>query len=117
FRRTRRELGDPDHRALAVADIVVALDETGALGIRRGAFRVVDRHRIGRPDFAARNVGPRRRADPGHDLVSGDDSVTDRVMAGDDAAYLQCHVVLPVPSLATGGAAVHPSRRGLSGAP
>ncbi len=52
FGRAGGEFGDPDDGALARADVVVAGDEPLALG-GVGGLRIVGRHPIGRPDFAA----------------------------------------------------------------
>jgi hypothetical protein len=94
-RRAGCEGGDADHCALAAADIVVTLDETGALRVARRPFGIVDRHRIGRPNLDPRDARPRRAFGGVKGLVGGDDRATPGVMPGDDAAHIQSHLILP----------------------
>src|SRR6185312_6845009 len=93
FGSTGQELGDADPRALAIAAIVVALDE--ALALRRlGLGRIVDRHRIARPDLAAGQIGP-AALDGVERLVARDDGLAVFVMTGDHPAHRECHALLP----------------------
>src|SRR5439155_7012304 len=89
------EFGDPDDRTLARADIVVARDKAFALcGL--GGFRIVSRHLIGRPDFAAGDVRAAQPADRREALVGPDDRLAVVVVPGDDAPYLQSHGYPPL---------------------
>ena len=87
FGRAGCELGDANDRALARTDIIVAHDKALPLR-RRSCFGIVDRHLVGRPDLAARDVGAGRGADPLHALVARDDCLAVGIVPGDDAAYL-----------------------------
>ena len=81
---------DPDARALAIADVIVVGDEPFALG-RFARFRIVDRHRVGRPDLATGDVRAPQAADGRHTLIGLDDGFAVRVVPGDDAPYFKSH--------------------------
>jgi hypothetical protein len=88
------EFGDADHGSLAGAHVIVPGDEPFAL--RRFAFiRIVDRHPICRPDFAAGDVRAPEPADRGEAFVGLDHGLAVCVMPGDDAPYFQSHGFLP----------------------
>ena len=101
FGRARGEFGDPYDGALARADVVVAGDEPFALrGV--GGFRIVGRHPIGRPDFAAGDVRSSQPAGGREAFVGFDDRLAVGVVPGDDAPYFQSHGCPPLVSLGIG---------------
>src|SRR5205814_7120299 len=108
FGRARREFGDPDDTPLAGADVIVAYDETFLL-CRSGRLGIVDRHLVGRPYLAARDVGAGRGADPIHALVARDDRLAIGIVPRNDPPYLKCHYFPPTLSL------VIPAKAGIHG--
>src|SRR5260370_7273512 len=94
FGRARREFGYANDRALAGADVIVALDETRALR-RIGLFRIVDRHLVGRPDLAPGDMRAPEPADRLELLVCLDDGFAVRVMPGADPPHCKAHAFPP----------------------